>query len=107
MSKSSTLSGVPEKETATPRGSRDPEREEGLESATRGSGQAKLSPSPPANQPTSLSASGRRQSDLIVGTGPAMVRVAELMSVVARTQIPVLLQGASGTGKELVARDIH
>ena len=36
-----------------------------------------------------------------------MVRVAELMSVVARTEIPVLLQGESGTGKELVARAIH
>ena len=49
----------------------------------------------------------RRRTDLIVGTGPAMAHVLELIAVAARTGIPVLIQGESGTGKELVARAIH
>src|SRR3989442_5270021 len=50
---------------------------------------------------------GRRRTDLIVGTAPAMAHVLELIAVAARTGIPVLIQGESGTGKELVARAIH
>ena len=49
----------------------------------------------------------RRRSDLIVGIGPGMAHVLELVSVVARTEIPVLILGESGTGKELVARAVH
>src|SRR3989442_9819124 len=49
----------------------------------------------------------RRRTDLIVGTGPAMAHVLELIAVAARTGIPVLIQGESGPGKELVARAIH
>jgi len=50
---------------------------------------------------------GRRRSDLIVGSSPAITRVHEVLAVVARTEIPVLVLGESGTGKELVARAIH
>jgi two-component system, NtrC family, response regulator GlrR len=49
----------------------------------------------------------RRRTDLLVGTGPPMAHVLELIAVAARTTIPVLIQGESGTGKELVARAIH
>jgi two-component system response regulator GlrR len=49
----------------------------------------------------------RRRTDLIVGTGPAMAHILELIAVAARTGIAVLIQGESGTGKELVARAIH
>jgi DNA-binding NtrC family response regulator len=43
----------------------------------------------------------------IVGRGPAMQRVFELLRKVAPTHSTVLLTGESGTGKELVARAIH
>ncbi len=43
----------------------------------------------------------------IVGTGPAMADVMRLMETVAASSITVLIQGETGTGKELVARGIH
>lgn len=47
-----------------------------------------------------------RFSDL-VGRDPAMRRLFETMAVVAPTDAAVLLQGETGTGKDLVARAIH
>lgn len=43
----------------------------------------------------------------IVARSPAMVRALEVAGKVARHPSPVLIAGASGTGKELVARLIH
>jgi DNA-binding NtrC family response regulator len=43
----------------------------------------------------------------LVGSGPAMRRVVKLIEKVAPTDATVLVRGASGTGKELVARAIH
>ncbi len=43
----------------------------------------------------------------IVGTSEAMLEVFQLLDRVTDSLVPVLVQGDSGTGKELVARAIH
>jgi DNA-binding NtrC family response regulator len=43
----------------------------------------------------------------IIGRGPAMKVVFDLIKAAAPTRSTILLQGESGTGKELVARAIH
>jgi DNA-binding NtrC family response regulator len=43
----------------------------------------------------------------IIGRNPAMVELFKLVSRVAATKSSVLIQGQSGTGKELIARTIH
>lgn len=43
----------------------------------------------------------------IVGTSPAMADVFQLMESAAATPITVLIEGETGTGKELVAQGIH
>jgi len=45
-------------------------------------------------------------SDLL-GNSPAMVKVRELISLVADTNATVLIRGESGTGKEVVARSLR
>jgi DNA-binding NtrC family response regulator len=43
----------------------------------------------------------------IIGESPAMRRVLEQVSIVARSDTNVLTRGESGTGKELIARALH
>jgi DNA-binding NtrC family response regulator len=47
------------------------------------------------------------QGVAVFGTGPAMARVFRQMEQAAASPIPVLIEGETGTGKELVARGIH
>ena len=44
---------------------------------------------------------------LLVGRSPAMTQVVELIEKVIPTQVTVLINGETGTGKEVVARAIH
>lgn len=45
--------------------------------------------------------------DELIGNGPAMKKVKSLIATVAASNMPVLILGETGTGKELVARAIH
>ena len=47
------------------------------------------------------------QSDLLVGSSPAMDELRSLIARIAPTEARVLITGESGTGKELVASAIH
>jgi two-component system response regulator AtoC len=43
----------------------------------------------------------------IISANPRMLRIREIASLVAETDVPVLISGESGVGKEVVARFIH
>lgn len=45
--------------------------------------------------------------ELIVGSSPAMQEIFRKIALVAERNVPVLITGESGTGKDLVARAIH
>src|SRR5690606_24021178 len=55
---------------------------------------------------------GARRADApevpgLIGTSAPMRRVAEQIRRYAASRVPVLLQGESGTGKDVVARALH
>ena len=43
----------------------------------------------------------------IIAQDPAMLEVLDLVRKAAKTRVPVLIEGASGTGKELIAKALH
>lgn len=43
----------------------------------------------------------------LIGSSPKMIKVLQLIAKVAKTEANVLITGENGTGKELVAREIH
>lgn len=45
--------------------------------------------------------------DGLLGETPAIIRLRELIQRVARTDATVLIQGETGTGKEVISREIH
>jgi DNA-binding NtrC family response regulator len=47
------------------------------------------------------------EQKLIVGSSPTILRMMQTIAKVARTDANVLITGENGTGKELVAREIH
>lgn len=49
----------------------------------------------------------RCQFDEIIGHDPKMVQILKLIDKIANSDVTVLIQGESGTGKDLIARPIH
>src|SRR5207248_2061476 len=49
----------------------------------------------------------QQRHELVIGRTPAMQEVYKLIGRVAPTDAPVLIQGETGTGKELIAKTIH
>ena len=47
------------------------------------------------------------QTHGIIGRNPDLLEIMELIEKVAPTQAPVLINGESGTGNELIAMAIH
>ena len=48
-----------------------------------------------------------RNKPIIIGKSPAMQEVMNMVAKVANTDANVLITGENGTGKELIAREIH
>jgi DNA-binding NtrC family response regulator len=47
-----------------------------------------------------------KESKMIIGTSPAMLKVVQLVNKIANTDANVLITGENGTGKEVIAREI-
>jgi len=45
--------------------------------------------------------------DLLIGKSPSMGQIFKAIALASKTPAPVLIQGETGTGKELIARQIH
>jgi DNA-binding NtrC family response regulator len=54
-----------------------------------------------------LSEGDTGEEGLLLGRGPAMVRLRQLIERVAPTDATVFISGESGTGKEMIAREIY
>ncbi|MCG5534507.1 sigma-54-dependent transcriptional regulator [Ectothiorhodospira mobilis] len=67
-----------------------------VHTALKLSGEGKGTPSP-----------GEGEGEPLLGDAPAMRRLKETLTKLARSQAPVYILGESGSGKERVAREIH
>jgi DNA-binding NtrC family response regulator len=54
-----------------------------------------------------LKQDANRKSPMVAGKSPAMMEIYELIRKVASTDANVLITGENGTGKEVIAREIH
>ena len=60
-----------------------------------------------ALQPDQAPALSPNPGEVFFGSHPAMLELKASMSKVAQSDVPVLIQGETGTGKEVLARHIH
>jgi transcriptional regulator with GAF, ATPase, and Fis domain len=63
--------------------------------------------SPPAPLPEHLIAADRAGDERLIGGDTGLAAVMARATIVARSAVPVLLFGETGTGKEIIARAIH
>jgi len=56
---------------------------------------------------TSIKQEINRNHSLIIGSSPTMMKVMNMVQKVASTDANVLITGENGTGKELIAKEIH
>lgn len=56
---------------------------------------------------TSLRQALTKEGPMLIGSSPAMLQVLSMIDKVAATDANVLITGENGTGKELVAKEIH
>lgn len=47
------------------------------------------------------------KTDMLVGNSPAMLQLIKVMTKVAKTDANILITGENGTGKEMLAKEIH
>lgn len=59
------------------------------------------------NQSSSESSEDKLLNERLIGNSPPMLELRKTIKKVAKSQAPVFLSGASGTGKEVVAKLIH
>ncbi len=59
------------------------------------------------NQDLKDQVNAQKNRDRLIGNSDAMLKLKMLISQVARSSAPILIQGETGTGKELVAHAIH
>ncbi|MFA5849513.1 MAG: sigma-54 dependent transcriptional regulator [Bacteroidales bacterium] len=48
-----------------------------------------------------------RDEHMIIGASPAMLKIQDLVKKVARTDANIIITGENGTGKEMIAKEIH
>ncbi|MFW5699656.1 MAG: sigma-54-dependent transcriptional regulator [Bacteroidota bacterium] len=48
-----------------------------------------------------------REQQILIGASPQMLKIKQLISKIAKTEANVLITGENGTGKEVIAREIH
>jgi two-component system response regulator AtoC len=67
-----------------------------------------LQSKPRAEKATGPSSNGSNDSPRVLGgLNPQMREIAAVISQISRSEAPVLIQGETGTGKEVLAREIH
>jgi transcriptional regulator of acetoin/glycerol metabolism len=67
----------------------------------------RLRPAAPVKTQVAVGWSSQFSFDQLIGVSPRFRQAVDLARKVARTNLPVLIQGETGTGKEMVAHAIH
>ncbi len=61
----------------------------------------------PSDEPSGAPHEREAGESTIISVSPAMAKVWEIVDRVADTDVPVMIRGESGVGKEIVARELH